>query len=281
MSTCLEKENPKGCPASYYSEWQGEERRLFEIPSGVIERLRTQSILKRFMPEAPAVVCDVGGGAGVYAFPLAEQGYSVHLMDLTSLHIDWAATHVAESGVELAGCTVADARNLPVADRVADVVLLLGPLYHLKKKEDRLQALREAHRVLKPGGLLFAVAISRFAVYFDFGALNQLHDQHIAALSEDVTRTGKNHQPHDEARDFFSYSAYFHHPDELNSEVLSAGFSEVQMLSVEGPSWLFGGLEETVQDEQALQTALRFIEMIETEPSVMGASGHIMAVGKK
>jgi len=268
-------------PINYYTDCQGENERLFTTPNGIMERLRTNAILERFTPPPPAVVYDIGGGAGVHAFPLAQQGYRVHLIDLTPFHVEQAAAHMQESGVELAECAVGDARDIPAPDEVADVVLLLGPLYHLKEKADRLKAIREAWRILKPGGILFAVGISRFAVYFDFGALNQLHDPHIAALSEDVTKTGQNHQPQEGSRDFFSYSAYFHHPDELEQEVEEAGFADVQMLSVEGPSWLFAGLKDTVQDEQALQTALCFVEMVESERSVMGAGGHIMAVGRK
>ena len=59
--------------------------------------------------------------------------------------------------------SLGDARNLEWGDGSVDVVLLLGPLYHLPVRSDRIAALSEAFRVLKPGGLLFAVGISRFA----------------------------------------------------------------------------------------------------------------------
>jgi len=268
-------------PSSYYSEWQGEEDRLFTAPSGIIERLRTHRIFNRFLPQAPAVIYDIGGGAGVYAFPLAEQGYRVHLIDLTEHHVALAAEHMSESGIYLEECTVGDARRIDATSDTADAVILLGPLYHTKTAENRNRILLEARRILKPGGVLFAAAISRYAVYHDFGALNQLDDPHIAALSEDVLKTGQNHQPCDTGRNFFSYSAYFHHPEELEEEVLTAGFSQVELLSVEGPSWLFAGLSETVKSEQSTQTLLRFIEMTEAERSTMGASGHIMAVARK
>jgi ubiquinone/menaquinone biosynthesis C-methylase UbiE len=53
------------------------------------------------------------------------------------------------------------------SEQSADVVLLLGPLYHLIEAADRRKALQEAYRVLVPGGLLFAAAISRFASALD------------------------------------------------------------------------------------------------------------------
>ena len=58
--------------------------------------------------------------------------------------------------------TVGDARDLAEPDESADAVLLLGPLYHLPARDDRMKALAEAHRVLRPGGFLAAAAISRY-----------------------------------------------------------------------------------------------------------------------
>lgn len=280
-SDVLNESSTKTCPARFYSEWQGEEHRLFTVPSGIIERLRTHRILNRFLPKPPALIYDIGGGAGVYAFPLAEQGYHVHLIDLTERHIALASDHMAESGIQLSECAVGDARKIEAPADCADAVLLLGPLYHTKTTEDRHRILRESRRILKPGGVLFAAAISRYAVYHDFGQLNQLDDPHIAALSKDVLETGQNRQPCDHERNFFSYSAYFHHPDELEQEVADAGFSHVEMLSVEGASWLFSGLGDIVKNEQSIQNLLHFIEQTETERSTMGASGHIMAVARK
>ena len=67
---------------------QGRESQRLSGDRGELERLRTQAILGRSLPAAPAVVFDVGGAAGVYAFPLAKQGYLVHLID--RLNFTWS-----------------------------------------------------------------------------------------------------------------------------------------------------------------------------------------------
>jgi len=150
---------------AHYQQVSESERLLDGI--GELERLRTQAILARHLPPPPAVIFDVGGAAGVYAFPLAGQGYEVHLIDPVALHLEQARARAAGSGIELASIAQGDARRLDVPDGSADAVLLLGPLYHLVEHADRLRALREARRILKPGGVLLAAAVSRFASLID------------------------------------------------------------------------------------------------------------------
>lgn len=136
-----------------------EQGRLTEHPS--LERVRTQVLLERFLPPPPARVLDVGGGAGVYAAWLAERGYQVHLVDPVPLHVQQAksfGTFTAEIG---------DARHLDDPDGSRDAVLLLGPLYHLTDRVDRVQALAQARRVCRRGGVVLAAAISRYASSFD------------------------------------------------------------------------------------------------------------------
>jgi SAM-dependent methyltransferase len=150
---------------------QSREQERLGADRGELERLRTQAILARDLPSAPAVVVDVGGAAGVYAFPLARQGYQLHLIDAVELHLEQARAHAAASGVSLASIALGDARKLEFPAGNADAVSMLGPLYHLIERRDRVQALEEARRILKPGGVLFAAAISRFASLID-GLLN-------------------------------------------------------------------------------------------------------------
>lgn len=145
----------------YYQAGQEAER--LNVPFFRWERIRTLDFLTRFLPPAPAHILDVGGGAGAYAFPLAEMGYDVDLLDPAPLHIEQAKERATTVSRAPRKFEVADAREIPCGDAVADAVLLFGPLYHLTDAEDRLKAIDEARRVLRAGGVLLAVAISRFA----------------------------------------------------------------------------------------------------------------------
>lgn len=102
----------------------GAEDGRLDAAQGELERLRTQEILRRFLPAPPAEVFDVGGASGVYAFALAAQGYRVHLIDPVALHLDQARAHAASSKIELSSIRLGDARELDVPSAVAGASLL-------------------------------------------------------------------------------------------------------------------------------------------------------------
>src|SRR5215203_1731949 len=136
-----------------YYERAPEESRL-EIGPSRLEELRTRELIGRHAPGPPAVVLDVGGAAGAYAFWLAEQGYDVRLLDAVPRLVDVARQRNEHAARPLTSCAVADARALPEPNESAAMVLLLGPLYHLVNGSDRRAALAEVSRVLRPGGVL-------------------------------------------------------------------------------------------------------------------------------
>lgn len=143
----------------YYE--RGHESGRLAAPTGVVEFERTQEIVLRHLPQPPAVVADIGGGPGAYAIWLAALGYTVTHRDLMPLHVEQLMSSVRDPArIQSA---VADARDLDLPDLSVDAVLLLGPLYHLDRREDRLAALGEALRVLRRGGHAFVAAISRWA----------------------------------------------------------------------------------------------------------------------
>jgi ubiquinone/menaquinone biosynthesis C-methylase UbiE len=125
-----------------------------------LEFERTKELVLRSLPKPPATVLDVGGGPGTYSVWLSSLGYDVHLIDPVE-HL------VAQAQQRGQSATVGDARELKWPDNSADAILELGPMYHLINQQDRLKALKEALRVLKPGGVAFFAGISRFASALD------------------------------------------------------------------------------------------------------------------
>ena len=263
--------------ADYYRR-APEEDRLQHGPH-LLEALRTRELIQRYAPPAPATVVDIGGAAGAYALWLAEAGYTVHLLDAVPRLVAEARRRSATSPRPLASCEVGDARATTVADATADIVLLLGPLYHLTTAADRARALVEAARVLKPGGHLFAAAISRWASALDGLVRDRLQDPEFAAIVEEDVRVGQHRNPTGRL-DYFT-TAYFHRPEDFRAEVLGAGLTVDGVFGVEGPGWLIPDVNVRLEDARRRAELLRVAQMFESEPSVVGISAHLLLVGRK
>jgi len=158
-------------------------------------------------------------------------------------------------------------------------VLLLGPLYHLVEREDRLTCLREARRVLRPGGLVWGAGISRFASLFDSLAHGFFDDAAFAPILARDLEDGQHRNS--TGNPLYFTDAYFHRPGQLSQDFLAAGFKVVELVAIEGPGWLARDFDRLWQDPQQRERLLAAVRKVESEPSVIGASSHIMAIGRK
>lgn len=242
---------------------------------GLIEFERTKEILLERLPPPPAVIYDIGGAYGEYAFWLTEIGYRVHLFDLAQEHIRLAKLNELDTGIHLAAAEVADARAIDRPDASADVILLFGPLYHLTDKGAREACLGECRRLLKPGGLLFAANITRFAstlnytIHYDENPV--LDDDGCYEMLKRTVETGV-HPGKAVGR------MYFHRPDELRTEVASAGFADVRLHGVIGPAWAIRNLDEVWPDLERREAIMRIVRLLDREESLMGFSTHFLSV---
>lgn len=243
---------------------------------GRLELLRTREILRRHLPNAPQRILDVGGATGVHAHWLAADGHSVHIVDLVPGHVAQARQEAGPTPDVTA--EVGDARNLPVPDKAFDAALLLGPLYHLTERGDRERALREAGRAVRPGGLVFVAAISRFASLFDGLARGFLFDPTFRQIVERDLADGQHRNP--TVRTEWFTTAYFHHPRELGEEADAAGLEVIEMVGVEGPAGWLSQLEERWDEESSREAILYSARIIESEPSLLGLSAHLILVAR-
>lgn len=256
-----------------------ESRRLFG-GAGELERVRTQDILSRYLPAPPATVFDIGGAAGVHALWLAQQGYAVHLFDPVPRHVEQAlAASSDQAEYPLASCSIGDARNIDRPDASADAILLFGPLYHLIDRDDRLRALQEAHRLLRPGGRLFAATVSRFASLIDGLSRNLVSDPVFVQILAQDLRNGQHRNPTDHPEYFTT--TFFHHPDELRQEMAAAGFQVERLVGVEGPAWFMDSLQGHWTVPGKRQLLLELLRTVEEDPYILGASAHPMGIARK
>jgi ubiquinone/menaquinone biosynthesis C-methylase UbiE len=255
----------------HYEEIQEESR----IADGFsqLELLRVQEVLRRHLPEPPATVLDVGGATGVHARWLAEDGYRVRIIDVTPRHVEKANAELADLGVV---AELGDARHLRVADDSVDTVLMFGPLYHLTDRDDRLRALSEASRVTRPRGLVAVAGINRFASLFDGLARKFLFDPAFVAIVTQDLDTGQHRNP-GERPDWWT-TAFFHHPEQLQEEVAEAGLAIQEFVGVEGLAVYLPQLAENWQNPADRNTILWAARAVESEPSLLGLSPHLLLV---
>jgi SAM-dependent methyltransferase len=239
-------------------------RLLDETGQPRLELIRTLELLERFLPPAPADVLDVGGGPGVYAAALTDRGYRVRLVDAMAEHVEQARRDGRFDA------DVGDARQLDAADERYDAVLLMGPLYHLTDRRDRLAALLEARRVLRRGGVLFAVAISRYASFFDSLRFERHDDPAFASIVERDLDDGQHRN--EENVDGWFTTAFFHHPDELEAEIREAGFELETVVGIEGPGAWFSAPADV---------ELWAARVTERDLTMRAVSPHLAAVARR
>lgn len=255
---------------AYYG--RGQEQDRLSAGAGRLEYIRTTEIVARCLPQAPAVVADIGGGPGRYALWLASLGYQVEHRDLMPLHV--GQLQEAAVGRPEIRTAVADARTLDLPDASADAVLLFGPLYHLADGADRAAAIGEAVRILRPGGALFAAAISRWATRIDGVLGNQIYLKHPAVLGviDEAERTGAFPPLHE-----VGFSAYTHRPGELRAELTEAGLEVTGVVSVEGPAVLLPDLEARLAVPADRAAILDAAATLESVPELIGFGPHLLA----
>jgi 2-polyprenyl-3-methyl-5-hydroxy-6-metoxy-1,4-benzoquinol methylase len=244
---------------------------------GRIELARTQEILSRHLSPAPQRVLDVGGAVGTYAAWLASQGHMVHLVDPVADQVAEARRRAGSPPMFTA--SVGDALGLDQPDGSYDAVLLFGPLYHLVERADRISALKQAARIVRPGGLVFGAAISRFASLMDGLTRGFLFDPEFQAIVASDLESGQHRNPTNRPEWFTT--AFFHHPSELVAEAEEAGLHVREIVGLEGLAGWLPNLADRWSDAAAREAILYAARAIENESSLLGLSAHLLLVAEQ
>jgi len=272
-------ERSKRSIEQYYAEFPEHDRLNSE--TGQLEFERTRIIVQRFLPTPPAIVADVGGGTGPYSFWLASLGYEIHLIEPSIRLVEICREQMQASAPRAKPQTLklGDARSLWLADACCDAVLMFGPLYHLTERDDRLRALRESHRILKPGGHVFAATITRVASFIDALCHGSLNDISFQSIVEADIETGQHRNSTDNI--LYFTDAYFHRRAEIRSEMEEAGFTVVAQLPIEGLAILARDFDSLWNDSHKISSLLELLARTEGIEEVNGASAHHISVGRK
>lgn len=253
-------------------EWSRLDERRIEF--GV-----TLRALAEFFPPAPAKVIDIGSGPGRYAIPLASEGYSMSLVDLSAACLTLAEEEAKRAGVSFARVQRGSATSLTsFPDASCDAALLLGPLYHLKEETDRTRTVQEALRVLRPGGVLISAFLSRYSVarYAAKTRPEQYTDD--PDLIESILTHGVGES--DRADASFLKSCYFSDPVAVAPFMESCGVRTIQVLGCEG---VVAEVEERLNElpDDALRKWIDLNYRLGKTPELVAASAHVLHVGQR
>jgi ubiquinone/menaquinone biosynthesis C-methylase UbiE len=259
----------------HYTDRHNEADRLVTTLKGRLELQRLKDLLTEHLPAGPAQIADIGGGPGTHAAWLAELGHEVELLDPVEKHVEQAKA----AGIN---AIVGDARQLPWDNESKDVVLMAGPMYHLTRSEERRVAVREAVRVLRPGGLLAVVAINRNANLIGSTLANTLQSRRDVV--EDILNDGYSFENERMAE------TTYHTVAQLRSE-LAPFVDRVRISGLTGPGgWLTVVIDAhfkdmplppSIGDSDPLETALACSRLADKQPHLAHASSLLLAIGKR
>ena len=245
---------------------------------GPLEYERTQELIQRYISKQACVIADVGGGPGIYAEWLSLLGHTVYLIDPVLKHIQQAKKRAGKLKKPFQ-CIQAEAQTLSLPDDSMDMVILHGPLYHLQIKQQRLNAIHEARRVLKKDGIILGFAIN-FAASAIIGLLNGfIHHTDFFEMCRQELKNGLHYPAH--TWPGLLPTAYFHKAEELQQEFESARLTCLDLLAVESFIWLDKNYFENRADPLKKEKLLELLRLIEKEKSVLGISPHIMIAARK
>ena len=260
--------------AAYYNS--DPEREHCRLEQHQLEYDLTWRYLNQYLPLKGSIL-EIGAGTGRYTLELARRGYSVTAVDMSAALIEECRKRIVEEGLDKqVRLVVADARDLSqVGEKDFDVIMLMGPLYHLVAENDRKAALKEAFDRLRKGGILFSAFISRYGILSDLikNVPGWIEGQ---AEVRSVLEEGKS--PDDYPRGGFR--GYFTQISEIAPLHEALGFETIKVAGVE-PA--ISADDESYNKLEGKQRSLWLDLLVEisTEKTILGASRHLLYIGKK
>ena len=241
-----------------------EDTRLNNSQAARVEFLTTVKYIEKYLTPG-SKIADIGAGAGEYSLYFAKQGYAVTAVELAENNINaFRAKLTPDVDIDLRQGNACDLSAF--ADASFDVVLLLGPLYHISGPADRLKCINEARRVCKPGGVIFFAYISN-----DMVILTQ-------AFYYDLNYLTQGEYNHD-TFELNNFPFVFFTVQNARAELVNAGVELLHEIAVDGVSELLTDKINQL-DEAGYKQYLRYHFYCCEKPEMLGRSNHLLFVGK-
>ena len=259
---------------AYYSANTETEHQRLE--NNQLEYELTWRFLEAYLPPQGHLL-EIGAATGRYTLELAKRGYQITAVDISDVNLNECRRHLTEAGLSnQVQFRVADARFLKgIPPESFDTVLLMGPLYHLVEKSDREMAVRESFLRLQSGGIIFSAFISRYGIWGDLM-------KNIPELIREETdvksylTTGK--APHGSPR--VGFRPYLSTIPEIAPLHEAVGFETIKVVGVE-PAISAEDESYNKLEGKIRKLWLDLLYEISDEPTIIGASQHLLYIGRK
>ena len=252
----------------FYSQIAEDERLTSQ--HGLVEFLTTMRFIEKHLAPNSKII-EIGAGTGRYSHTLARQGYAVDAVELVQGNIDVFNQHT-QPGENI---TVAQGNALDLSafpDDCYDITLVLGPLYHLFTTKDKLQALSEALRITKPGGVVFVAYCLADASIINYG----FRSGHIGELIEKGMLETESFKAFSHPWDIFE----LHRKEDIDALMTNFSVNRLHYVATDG---FTNHMRETVEamDKATFDLYLKYHFTICERADMVGLSHHVLDIFRK
>lgn len=255
-----------------YENYREEDR--FNDNSHRIEFITTVKAFESVFPKSGKVL-DCAAGTGAYAFWLAEKGYDVTALDITPRHIEYINEQLKTKNY-IMQTAVNNATDLSCfEDNTFDIVLCMGPIYHLVDEKQRNKCIGECRRVLKPGGFLTVAYINLYSVFPYVATKDKRYLQ--PELAKKLLTTGTVRH---EDTDCFWTDTYYPKPCQMEAVFKYYDIETVEHVATDGLSAFLREKLNGMSDEEYKLWVDYHLDVCK-EREILGTSLHGLIIGRK